>query len=342
MATLVIRKRSTSVKIESDHLVVHHHERDTAAEAAVSRVPLAEVERVIVLGQPAITFPVLVRLMEKGIPCSFLSKTGRWRDGIGFNDGYFALRRMRQYERVRDEVFSLRVARHLIAAKIANGRRVIQRLLANRGQKGALEVREHQLQLNSALAGIHAAESLGVARGIEGFASAHYFAALGHFFPEAMPFAVRTRRPPKDEANALLSWTYSILLQEMIGCIRSHGLDVSAGVLHANRDRSPSLALDLIEPLRTGCCDLLVLNMVNHRIIRPGEHFRRDEEDGGVHLNEDGQKAFFQTYEQAMHRKFILPETNERVDMRRVIDLQVCRFLKMMETNADMSFFTLP
>ncbi len=343
MATLVINKRSTSVKLESDHLLVHHHETDGASTAeSKTCVPLAEVERVVIMGQPAISFPVLVRLMDKGIPCSFLSENGRWRGGLGLSDGYFAARKMRQYAAVQNPSFCLRVSQSLIVAKIANARRVIQRLLSNRNMEETSDVKYHRKHLDCLLQEVRQADSVSVLRGVEGVAAAHYFALLGYFFPETMPFTGRNRRPPKDEANALLSWTYSILLEEVIGCVRSHGLDVSAGVLHCNADRSPSLALDLIEPLRTGCCDLLVLNLVNHKIIRSGMHFSRNLDNDGVILNEEGRRVFFRAYEQAMRRKFFLPEVGKHVDMRQVIDWQVCAFLKTLEQGVDVKFFSLP
>ncbi len=343
MATLVISKRSTSVRLESDHLVVHHHdEGDESSTENKVLIPLVEVERIVVFGQPAISFPVLVRFMQKGIPCSFLSERGHWRGGIGIDEGYFAQRKMRQYEAVKRSSFCLTAAQLLIAAKIANSRRVIQRLLSNRRKEETWEMKQHRYQLDCAVQEVFMASSVDVVRGIEGIVAAHYFALLENFFPSTMPFAGRNRRPPKDEANALLSWTYSILLEEMIGCIRSHGLDVSAGVLHANADRAPSLALDLIEPLRTGCCDLFVLNLVNHKIIRAGVHFCRSEENDGVYLNAEGRALFFKEYEKMMRRKFVLPELGRRVDMRQVIDLQVCAFLKLLNGEGTVAFFSLP
>ncbi len=338
MATLVINKKSMCVKLESDHVVISDH---AEPQQAASIVPLANIEKVVVIGQPAISFAVLVRFMEKGIPCTFLSGTGKWRGAIGFDKGYFAGRRMRQYEMVKDQKFCLRVAKHLIRAKIGNSRRVIQRLLANRKMKETDEIKSHRIELDAMLKAVDASDGADDLRGIEGIAAVHYFAVLRNFMPEEMRFNGRNRRPPRDPVNALLSWTYSIILEEVIGAIRSHGLDVSVGVLHADKNHSPSLALDLIEPLRTGCCDLLVLNLINHKILR-NEHFDTDHETQGVYLNENGRKAFFQVYEQTMRRKFIMPGSNERTDLRQVIDYQVCQYVKMLEHGMDASFFTLP
>ncbi len=338
MATLILNRRSLSVRMEADHIVV----RDTADPgAAASTVPLAKVERVLIVGQPAVSFPVLVRLMEKGIPCSFLSSRGRWRGAVGFERGYYAGRRMRQYAKVQEPSFRLRVARHLIVAKIANARRVVQRLCANRKGEDSPEMRERKIQLTQFLAEARACADSDTLRGIEGMAAVHYFGLLRNFFPAELGFQARNRRPPRDPVNALLSWTYAILLEEVIGAIRSHGLDPAAGVMHADTDFSPALALDLIEPLRTGCCDLIVLNLLNHRILKAA-HFERDDETGGVRLNEEGRSTFFPSYEKTMQRAFVLPETGERTTLRQIVDRQVCAFLNHLEKGVDVPFFALP
>ena len=102
--------------------------------------------------------------------------------------------------------------------------------------------------------------------------AAVYFGQLGNYFPEGIPFTTRSRRPPKDAANALLSWTYSVLLGEIDGAVRSHGLDACIGFLHAVSHGTPSLSLDLLEPLRAPCCDLLDMNILNHKQLTK-EHF---------------------------------------------------------------------
>ena len=128
MAALVVNRDSISVKLESDHLVVHDH----AKEVASRRVPLMDVDRVVVVGNPAISFHVLARLMDRGVPCSFLTHSGKWRGVMDGDAGFHAQRRIHQYERVADAEFSLRLSRQLIAAKIANSRRTVQRLAAER------------------------------------------------------------------------------------------------------------------------------------------------------------------------------------------------------------------
>lgn len=115
-----------------------------------------------------------------------------------------------------------------------------------------------------------------------------------------------------------------------------------ATVVINKRSTSVKLESDHLEPLRTGCCDLMAINLANHRILRPNDHFDFSEEDGGVYLNAYGRAAFFKKYEQTMRRKFLSPQIGHHVDLRQVIDFQVCQFLKLIDGDTSVSFFSLP
>lgn len=307
-----------------------------------SQVPLYDIDRVIVCGRPAVSMPVLATLMDEGIPVFFLTSHGRWRGSLTPDNNLNAGRRIRQYEKDADPAFALGIARRLVHAKIRNSRRMLQRLASNRGESAGPAHRTVCDLLKFYAAQALAAESAEIARGIEGLAAACYFHRLSSYFPPSMPFPRRSRRPPKDPANALLSWTYTVLLAEVEGAVRAHGLDAAIGCLHRGRISSPSLALDLIEPLRPAVADLLVLNLVNHQILKPPAHFETDPSDGGVYLNADGRRAFFASYEQAVTRRFSLAPGAPHTDIRRVIDAQVCAYIRALEQGDPPEFFLLP
>lgn len=330
MATLVLNRNSIGVKLESEHLVISDH----ADGGTARRVPLVSVERVVVVGQPAITFPALAKFMDMGIPCSFLSHGGRWRGIMDGDPGFHALRRIRQYEKIGDFDFTLRMARQLVAAKIANSRRTIQRLAAER--RIALDSDECWRALSSCGGALACAKSPDDVRGVEGFAARAYFRLLSRFFPDDAPFASRTRRPPRDEANALLSFAYTLLTNVFCASIRAHGLDAAAGFFHRASDRAPALALDLMEPHRSPWADRLVLNLLNHRRIRRDEHFARSESDG-VFLNDQGRKVFFTAFDEMMERR----QTTEagELSLRAIADRSVCRFIEAIESAGDVEFY---
>ena len=329
MATLVFNRDSLSVSLEGCHLAV----RDHAAGGVLQRIPLVDVDRVIVAGQPAISFRTLAHLMDRHIPCSFLTHGGRWRGMMDGDGGFHAGRRILQYERMRDGDFAVQFARQLSAAKIANCRRSLQRFAVERGMTLADDAEWRML---TGLAGeLAKAESVDRVRGIEGAAANGYFKLLGRFFPKDAPFERRSRRPPLNPANALMSFAYALLENEFTTAIRVHGLDVAGGFLHKGIDRSPALALDLMEPFRPMLADRLTLNLLNHRRLLADRHFERVAE-GGFHLTADGRGIVFRAFGEMMARR--VAAEGGQVTIRKIIDREVCRFIGMLEGKEPISF----
>ena len=342
MPSLVLTSDTLDVRLKSRRLEVLRRNPDHPEQTPQrSEIPLLDVERLVIIGQPSVSLPVLVELMDEGIPCFFLTAHGRWRGSLSPDNNQNALRRVRQYEQSTDPAFCLKVARNLIYAKLKNSRRVLQRLAANRELSNTPEHKDVCAELLQYAEKSRIATSLDELRGYEGMGAARYFKRLGEFFPEDIPFKGRTRRPPRDEANALMSWSYTILLGELEGAVRAHGLDASIGVFHEFASGRPSLALDLLEPLRAPVADLLVLNILNHNILRK-EHFEIDEEDGGTYLKESARKPYFVAYEQSMTRQFTMTRESPHTDLRKVLDEQVCIYLRMLEKDTDEPFFLLP
>ena len=169
-----------------------------------------------------------------------------------------------------------------------------------------------------------------------GVIGAAYFRLLGRFFPADAAFHGRSRRPPRDPANALLSFMYVLLANVFSSEVRAHGLDVAGGFFHRGRDRAPALALDLMEPFRPVWADRLVLDLLNHRRIVAKEHFA-DSGDGGIHLTEEGRRIAFHAFDSMMARRI---ETEAgRLSLRQVAGREVCRLIGMIEEGAPVRFF---
>ena len=262
MSILCLSSNAVSVRLVSERLVVER--RDFANREAPSEfqtLHLYDLERVECVGRPNITFPVICELADRGIPCVMLTRGGKWRGNLlPASDGDGA-RRIRQYRCAADEDFNVQVARLLVSAKIRNMRVVLEKISSNRGQKKSTMIAEDTLRCMGS--GLRGAKTVAEIRGCEGRASANYFKALSAFFPDGFPFVNRSRRPPRDAANALLSFAYAIVLGEVVATVRKHGLDSGIGVLHVCRNGRPSLALDLMEPFRPALADRLVLGLLN-------------------------------------------------------------------------------
>jgi CRISP-associated protein Cas1 len=343
MPTLVLTSDNLSVNVESRRLIVVRRvlEEDGKVSHTKSQVPLHDLDRVIIVGRPCISIPALQKIMFEGIPCYFTTAHHRWIGSLLPDTNKDAARRIRQYQASQDAHLQLSIARKLVEAKIANSRRVLQRLAANRQQSADPDQESVCAELHKLTNRAGSCCTVDELRGVEGLAAARYFNRLGAFFPESIPFKTRSRQPPKDAANAILSWTYTILLGEVECEIRTRGLDTCIGFLHELSHGSPSLALDLLEPLRAPIADLLSLNILNHRILID-ESFEFRSEEGGVFLRQEAHAPFFQAYERAMTRKFALTGNAPHTDFRRIIADQVSALLKALDGDDNATFFKMP
>ena len=267
MPSLGINGDTVSVRLSSKHLELVKRDPDSERAFINKKVPLFDIDRAIVIGRPIVTIPVLQRLMSYGIPTFFVTSKGRWIGALSPDNNKNAQRRINQYHLSNDKQLALKIAKKLVYAKIINSRRVLQRLVANRKQSEDLKYMKVVAILKNYSRMALLSDNLDTLRGYEGISAATYFGYLATFFPENIPFEERSTRPPKNAANALLSWTYTIVLGEVEAAVRCHGLDTCIGFLHSVSHGTPSLALDLLEPLRAPLCDLLVMNILNHNIL---------------------------------------------------------------------------
>lgn len=343
MPSLIIDGECLSVNVQSKrlHIIRNYIDDDGNPSKKHTDVPLYDIDRVLVVGRPMMTIPVLQKLMISGIPCYFITSRNRWLGSLLPDKNKDAARRIRQYEVAGDPTLRLRIAKGLIAAKINNSRRVLQRLAANRVASIFPEQVKVCEELKRLIDKVERCENSDELRGIEGLAAAHYFKRISAFFPENVPFTVRSRRPPKDAANALLSWTYTIALGEVETAIRTRGLDPCIGFFHEISHGTPSLALDLLEPFRAPLCDLLVLNLLNHKVFTE-ESFEYRSEEGGVFLKKDSHRDFFRGYERAMMRRFKLAKGEGHTDFRRAIYNIVSTVLAAMDGEECYNFFKMP
>ncbi len=342
MPSLVLNGNKITVRRESRRLVLSRAGDDRVASATIS-VPLSDVDRAMVVGHPQIPVSVFQRLMREGISVSFISERGKWYGTLHSDHDQNAARRLLQYRRQSEPAARLAVSQKLIRTKIRNQRRALQRLGANRNDGRASAQLDTLEQLRHLARKTHRTGNLAELRGIEGMAAATYFNRLAVFFPENTPFNGRNRRPPRDAANALLSWTYTIVLSEVDTALRTQGLDPCLGFLHEINAGTPALSVDLLEPLRAPVCDLLVLNLLNHAILTP-EDFHVNADNGGTYLNETARKKFFHHYESHMQRKFKPAPEAEHTDLRREITQQVWSVLRLLEnpTHPEAEFFLMP
>ena len=268
-----------------------------------ARLPLLRLQAIAVFGRVTVTTPLIHRCAEDGRDVVWLTRRGRFRARLAGRALGNVLLRRAQHRALDDPARTLALARQFVAGKVQNSRLLLMRSARGRpGEEDERELRAAAAQLDAILADLPAAADLDTLRGAEGLAARAYFAAFGRMAKGRPAFVPggRSRRPPRDRANALLSFVYALLRSECEAAIEGVGLDPQVGFLHGLRPGRPALALDLMEELRPAVADRLALRMINRRQIRP-QHFE-ETPGGAVSLTDDGRRAALSAYAKRKER----------------------------------------
>ena len=280
----------------------HGRLRVTQGKELLQEVRLCDLERVVVLGSTAgLTSQASACLMEAGIETAFLSSAGRFRGWLAPARGKGALLRLAQMAACADPARRLTLAKAVVAQKIKNGDALLSRFARNHA---AFDPAPERARLARSLTASMLASDVPALLGHEGEAASAYFAAFGRMLGGGFAFRARSRRPPRDAANALLSFGYTLLSSEATHAVAGAGLDPSLGCLHAPDDGRPSLALDLTEEFRQPAVDRLILHLANNRILSPSADFQDVGPKDGFRLRDDARRRFLLAYEARMTEPF--------------------------------------
>lgn len=290
MPSLILQTPGTLAELVSQRA------RITTLEG-VRDIPIYDIERVIISESCNISTPLLCELLKRDITVAFTSWTGELTGILLSPSKHGGLRRS-QYVAVTNTLLAMGVASLLVESKILNTRRVLQKLTSYVEEREAECINKLEYIAKSSIKSSSIAELMGY----EGLAAATYFAAYATFFPENSPFEKRSKRPPLNAPNSVLSYCYTVLYGEAVTNLASIGLDPALGFLHTPEDGRFSLALDMIEPFRAVVADALALDSFSHGILHPVKHFVF--QNGGVYLNKEGKQKFFVQFEKRMDREF--------------------------------------
>jgi CRISPR-associated protein Cas1 len=279
------------------------------------RVPLHNLQGIVTFGNVLCSPFLLGHAAQGGVAISMLSNHGRFLAYVsGPQSGNVLLRRT-QYRWADDPERTASVVRSIVAGKVANARQVLLRALRDNGENTALT--EAAIHMKGTMSRLdNYTQTADQLRGMEGDSGKVYFGVFNELITQQkadFAFAGRSRRPPLDRVNALLSFIYTLLYHELAGAIQSVGLDVQAGFLHRDRPGRSGLALDLMEEMRAFWGDRLALSLINRRQLSI-KHFRVSD-SGGVFLNDKGRKIVLETYQKRKQDEVIHPFTNERMPL---------------------------
>lgn len=307
--TLYVTTPEAYLSLDGENVVV---KKD---EATAMRLPLHNLESIVCFNYPGASPALMGACAERHIGLCFLRPGGQFLARVsGGVHGNVWLRR-RQFELSNGGPISLNIARSIVLAKITNCRKVIER--ARRDHALVVDVAAMEGAsdyLKASVVEVQAADCAETLRGIEGSAARRYFGVFEQMIlqqKEDFRMDERSRRPPLDNMNALLSFLYTLLTHDMVGALEAVGLDPQMGFLHVDRPGRPSLALDLIEELRAPLVDRLALSLVNLRQIK-GSGFVQ-KESGGVLMDDDTRKEVLVAWQKRKQDVVLHPFLKERM-----------------------------
>ena len=288
-------------------------------------IPLIHLGQVVLCGNISVTTPVMQTLLNEGIPVVYLSAYGRYQGVLMPQISRNSLLRVAQHRVADDPEKCLALAKAFVHGKISNMRMMLQR----RKWRGKAETETEETAIESSIEGMRKmrgrlpkAENLPELLGLEGNASADYFRSFSSMLNAEMGFSFehRTRRPPKDPTNALLSFAYSLLTADVISAIQIVGLDPYVGFFHQQTYGRPCLALDLMEEFRPIIADSVVVTLINNRQITPNDF---TQSHGGWFLKDAARKKFYAAYEKRKNETITHPVFKYKINFRRALELQV-------------------
>jgi len=314
MGTIYITKDDAFVGKTDERLTVRAH-KETLLD-----VPLIKVDGVVVLGRATISPAALIELLERKIPLSFLTSTGRYLGRLEPELTKNIFVRSAQWKAAAgDSEQALHVVQGFIRGKLKNYRNT---LLRAQRECSSLSLQVTITQLEQTIAPINQTQSINSLRGVEGAGSAAYFGSLDQLIRvEGFKFETRCRRPPKDPCNALLSFGYALLRHDIQGAVNIVGFDPYRGYLHTERYGRPSLVLDLMEEFRPLVVDAVVLAALNKRSLTPND-FSCEPLSRAVSLSDDGRRTFLRIYEQKKQSKFKHPVLQKQCTYQEAFEIQ--------------------
>lgn len=307
--TLFVTSEDAYLTIEGQNVVVNREKRE------IARFPLHTLSGIISFSYAGASPALMGGCAKHGVSLSFCTPNGRFlARSVGEENGNVLLRRM-QYRAADDAAHSCRIARNMIFGKLHNARWSIERTKRDHSLRVDTAHLQASIDRIKALYPVVIEEiSLESLRGDEGTGAKAYFDVFDEMILQNKAdffFRERSRRPPLDNVNAMLSFAYSLLGNDCAAALESVGLDAYVGFLHRDRPGRTSLALDLMEEMRPCFADRFVLSLINNRVVRDNDFEHTDS--GAVLLNGDGRKKFLQAWQERKRETITHPYLKEKI-----------------------------
>lgn len=329
--TLFVTSEDVYLSVEGENVLANK------AQQVVARYPLHTLQTIVSFSYSGASPALMGACAERGIGLAFCTPRGRFLARVtGETSGNVLLRR-EQYRIADNDRRSCAIAKNMIFGKLSNSAASLQRTLRDHAPRVTdCGLEDAARQIKEVLPLVLEAPDMEALRGLEGVGAAAYFSVFDHLLlnrKEDFFFHGRSRRPPLDRVNAMLSFAYSLLAHDCASALESVGLDSYVGFLHRDRPGRTSLALDLMEELRPCMADRFVLTLVNNRMIRPEDFQTQDS--GAVLLTEEGRKKFLQAWQERKRDTLTHPYLNEKMSWGMIPYIQALLLARYLRSDLD-------
>ena len=329
--TLFVTTEDAYLSLDGENVVVSREKQELA------RFPLHTLSGIIAFTYAGASPALMGACAKRDIALSFCTPRGRFLARcVGETTGNVLLRRM-QYRAADDPFQSCRIARNMIFGKLHNARWSIERTKRDHGLRVDVDKLQASIDRIKSLYPLVMEEiSLDSLRGEEGAGAQAYFDVFDDMIlrsKDEFYYRTRSRRPPLDNVNAMLSFAYSLLGNDCASALESVGLDAYVGFMHRDRPGRSSLALDLMEELRPCFADRFVLSLINNRVITPSDFEHTDS--GAVLLTDSGRKAFLQAWQERKRDVITHPYLKEKLSWGLVPYVQALLLARYLRDDLD-------
>lgn len=329
--TLYVTSEDSYLALDGETIVVLDKERE------IGRLPLHNLEGIVSFGYRGTSPALMGACADRNISLCFVSPGGKFLARVtGSIKGNVVLRE-KQYRTSMDETVSLEIAKNCITGKVYNARWVLERAIRDHGmQIDAEKVKHASLLLKDAVFRIRGSDSKDSLRGYEGEAASVYFSVFDELILQQkkdFAFSGRNKRPPIDNINAMLSFVYTLLTNQVASALETVGLDPYMGMFHTERPGRVSLALDLIEELRPVLADRFVLSMINKKIVQRGDFQKK--ENGAVLMKDDARKRFLTEWQNRKKEMLTHPYLQEKIEWGMVPYVQAMLLARYLRGDLD-------
>lgn len=326
MGTLYITQDDAFIGKTDERLTVK------ANKQTLQDIPLIKLNGVVILGRATVSPAVVIELLERKIPLSFLTRMGRYLGRLEPELTKNIFVRSAQWKAISPSEQASHIVQGFIRGKLKNYRNA---LLRGQREYSDLDFEKALTQLEQAIAPLDRTPSIDSLRGLEGSGSAAYFGCFNRLIRvDEFQFEARRRRPPTDPVNALLSLGYSLLRHDIQSAVNLIGFDPYLGYLHTQRYGRPSLALDLMEEFRPLVVDSVVLSAINRKAIAIAD-FTTEPLSNAVSLTPEGLRVFLRLYELKKQSKFKHPVLQTQCTYQESFEIQARLLAKYLMAETD-------